>query len=89
MKKFQPAKIQNGRPAATLDRQIFSLKRFTRTFFYVSLQNLYQISISLIARMSSRVSKFLVLLSGQTSVINFRFISVLPVQSQKALSAPW
>ena len=25
----------------------------------------------------------------QTSVVNFRFTSVLPVQSQKALSAPW
>ena len=33
--------IQNGRPAATFDRRIFSLTQFTQIFFYVSLQNLY------------------------------------------------
>ena len=31
--KFQHEKIQNGRPAATSDRQIFSLTRFTQQFF--------------------------------------------------------
>ena len=31
--KFQHEKIQNGRPAATSDRQIFSLTRFTPQFF--------------------------------------------------------
>ena len=33
--------------------------------------------------------QFLAWISGKTSVVNFRFTSVLPVQSQKALSAPW
>ena len=50
--KFQHDKIQNGRPAAASDRQIFSLARFTKHFFIVLLQNLYHISISLMARMS-------------------------------------
>ena len=49
-------KNQNGRPAATSDRQISSLTRFTQNF-YVSLQNLYQISIPLIARMSLKLGK--------------------------------
>ena len=31
--KFQHKKIQNGRPAATSDRQIFSLTQFTQHFF--------------------------------------------------------
>ena len=33
MKKFQLDQIQNGRPAATADGQIFSLTRFTQYFF--------------------------------------------------------
>ena len=31
-KKFQHDKIKNGQPAATSDRQIFSLMRFTQHF---------------------------------------------------------
>ena len=31
--KFQHEKIQNGRPAGTSDRQIFSLTRSTQHFF--------------------------------------------------------
>ena len=31
--QFQQDKIQNGRPAATSEQQIFSLTRFTQHFF--------------------------------------------------------
>ena len=37
--KFQPAQIQNGRPAATSDRQIFTLTRFTQHFFMYRSNN--------------------------------------------------
>ena len=40
-------------------------------------------------QLEDRVSKFLVWFSEKTSVVNFRLTYVLPVQSQKALSAPW
>ena len=45
-------------------------------------------SIKLIFSLET-VSRFLGWLSGQMSVVNFRLTSVLPVQSQNALLAPW
>ena len=51
MKKF---KMDNLRPLQIVK---FLVNVIHSTIFYVSLQNLYQISISLIARMSSKLSK--------------------------------
>ena len=48
---------QNDRPAATSDLHIFSLTQFTQTFFNVSLQNLYHISISQISQMGSKLGR--------------------------------
>ena len=55
MKKFRHDKIKNGRLAATVDRQIFSLTRFTQHFF-MFCSKIYIIYPSL-ARMSSKLGK--------------------------------